>query len=489
MKANEHSHVIVVLRSVLIGLAFLYAAAFLCIAALRIGYPFELEWMEGACVDHVCRILTGQKLYVSPSLNFVPFIYPPLYFYFSAGVAKLIGVGFLALRLVSFISSLGCFALVFLMARRQARSFFAGVLAMGLFAACYGIGGFWYDIGRVDMLSLVLLLAAMYLVQLDRGWSQHFAAGVLISLAFLTKQTALAVVIPLMVYAIVSRPKRGLVFVLSSLALCGTAILILDRLHQGWYSYYVFELPRGPQIDIAAARAFWTSDMISVIPIALVGVAFFLAESFRRDRRSFFLWGAVTLGAVGAAWSGRAHAGGYNNVVIPAYAVISVVFGLAVESALAGARGRTLLIAGVYLLCITQFLRLAYDPIMQVPTLADRRAGEEIVSAMKAIPGDVYMPYHGYLPVMAGKRSYAHAMAIFDVTRGRGQGAKDSLIGEVIGAIREQRFAAVITDTDVFAQPDLDAYYLRNPIDLADDIFYPVTGMRTRPKYLCRPRR
>ena len=106
------------LRWAVFALALAFLALYFAIAPARIGYPFELEWMEGACVDHVRRVLAGRPLYVVPSLDFVPFVYPPLYFWVSAVAAKLIGVGFLPLRLVSFLSSLGCFAIIFPMVRR-----------------------------------------------------------------------------------------------------------------------------------------------------------------------------------------------------------------------------------------------------------------------------------------------------------------------------------------------------------------------------------
>ena len=45
--------------------------------AFRLPHLFEIEWMEGSMVDHVRRVIDGQPLYVAPSLDFVPFIYPP----------------------------------------------------------------------------------------------------------------------------------------------------------------------------------------------------------------------------------------------------------------------------------------------------------------------------------------------------------------------------------------------------------------------------
>ncbi len=213
----------------------------------------------------------------------------------------------------------------------------------------------------------------------------------------------------------------------------------------------------------------------------------------RRDRRAFFFWAAVALGFLGASWAARSHAGGYNNVLLPAYAALSALLALgahSLQTALARRPTalRRLAAALVSLLCLFQLARLAYDPRRQVPSLGDRRAGEELIALIELLPGEVYLPYHGYLPTLAGKRSYAHAMAVWDVARGTNQRATDALIGEIVGAIRRRRFSAVIVDTDTYAQPDLDLHYTRHPIAFEEDAFYPVTGLRLRPRYVYLPK-
>ena len=67
----------------------------------RVGHPYELEWLEGGSVEHVRRVLHGRSLYPAPSVDFVSYPYPPLYWWASAGAASVLGVGFLPLRLVS----------------------------------------------------------------------------------------------------------------------------------------------------------------------------------------------------------------------------------------------------------------------------------------------------------------------------------------------------------------------------------------------------
>ena len=120
-----------ILRYILLAMAVLYIGVYVTVACLRMRYPYELEWMEGAAVDHVRWILSGRPLYVEPSLEFTPFIYTPLYFYLAAAVSKVLGVGFLPLRLVSFLASLGCLWLIGRFVQRETGSWTWGIVRRG----------------------------------------------------------------------------------------------------------------------------------------------------------------------------------------------------------------------------------------------------------------------------------------------------------------------------------------------------------------------
>lgn len=69
--------------------ALWYLLAFVGVAWRRLPHPYQLEWMEGGSVEHVRRILSGDPLYPEPAIEFVPFIYTPLYFYVGAALAWL----------------------------------------------------------------------------------------------------------------------------------------------------------------------------------------------------------------------------------------------------------------------------------------------------------------------------------------------------------------------------------------------------------------
>jgi len=128
--------------------------SYLFIALSRLNYPFAVEWLEGNSLVEVHRILAGQPLYPAPTAGYVPDGYPPLYFAGSAVAARVLGVSYLPLRLVSLVSSLACLAVLGRLVQRETGSIAAGTGAAGVFAATYFATGTWFDTARVDSLFL-----------------------------------------------------------------------------------------------------------------------------------------------------------------------------------------------------------------------------------------------------------------------------------------------------------------------------------------------
>src|SRR5215471_4647185 len=102
MTAPSASRTGLILRVVLVVMAVGYLLLYVVLAVIRMRYPFELEWMEGAMVEQSLRVLEGRPMYAPPTVEYVGFVYPPLYFVLSALVSWVTGPGFLPLRLVSF---------------------------------------------------------------------------------------------------------------------------------------------------------------------------------------------------------------------------------------------------------------------------------------------------------------------------------------------------------------------------------------------------
>ena len=86
----------------------------------------------------------------------------PLYYYVGALSCRVFGTGLFALRLVSFVSSLGCFGVLYAIVQRDTGSRLLGIFGLSLFAATFELSGAWFDIARVDSLALLLAFAGCF---------------------------------------------------------------------------------------------------------------------------------------------------------------------------------------------------------------------------------------------------------------------------------------------------------------------------------------
>jgi hypothetical protein len=471
------------LERLALALGAWFVLVYVALALVRLRYPFELEWMEGAVFDQIRQVAAGHKLYVAPSIDFIPFQYPPLYFYAGALLTRIMGLGFLPLRLLSFLASLGCFGILFGMVRREAGSVKAGFLAVALFAACFRADGAWYDLARIDSLCLLLVLIGACFARFDETRRGAIAAGVALALAFLTKQSALLIAIPLLAYLVAVSWRAGLAAAATFAALAGGATLMLNQLHHGWYVYYVFMMPARMQRIDPVSVDFWGHDILAPLAIAwAMSLGALVAGIVRgREIRDWF-YPALALGMIGSSWLSMLHAGAYDNNLIPAYAVISLLFGLAV----AELDGRAY--AGA--LCVVQLALLLYDPRQALPTRRSRDAGRALVSLIEATPGDVFLPQHGYLSALAGKRTFAHSMAVYDVMRAGDPKDAARLVAEFHQAIGAKAFGAIIADRlDPWVRDDIESAYQRSGPAIGDgEAFWPVTGMRIRPEAVYLPK-
>jgi hypothetical protein len=517
-----------VLRAILLLLSAGFVIAYIVVACLRMGYPYELEWIEGGIVDHIRWILSGRGIYVEPSLEFVPNYYTPLYLYLGAGLCKVMGVGFLPLRLISFVSSLGCFWMIGRLVRRETGSWTWAIVSAGLFAASYRMTGAWMDIARIDSLFLFLALAAAYLVNVRRDTTGLIVAGLLMALSFLTKQSALVIAGPLMLFTLLANQGWSRVaFAGTFVGLVAGTTLLFDAFTDGLYSRYILGLPNQHRYIQAVWVTFWTQDIGRNLAVAATMA--FLAVSLggrRHGGRDRLFYAMLLAGMMGTAWLSRLHEGGYDNVLMPAAAVLAIGFGLGagrLQSALQGASVadvvhacngpdlRKALLGAMYLAGIWQFVLLAYLPDRQVPRKADRRAGDAMIDTLTKLDGDVLMLEHGFLHTLAGRDTFhAQAGALWAVVQGTDKKMTDDLLDGFRRAIRDRRYDVLVLDElpdggtgcvrEFAVTHGLDARQVKGPSflellrrDIEDhyerigslfqrsDVHWPVTGVPVRP--------
>jgi Dolichyl-phosphate-mannose-protein mannosyltransferase len=474
---------IVQLAAALAGLVAI--GAYLYIALSRLTYPFALEWLEGNSLVEVHRILAGRPLYPAPTAGYVPDGYPPLYFAVSAAAARVFGVSYLPLRLLSLLSSLACFALLARLVQRETGSLAAGTGAAGVFAATYLATHTWFDVARVDSLFLALSMGGLYAARWMRGTGGAIAVGALLAAAALTKQTALAEGIAV-IAVLIAGPRRrlGCVAALTAVTVLGLSTLVLALTSGGWYIYYVFEQMAEHSLSGSGFGWFWTALL------STMGIAGCAALVGARRASPVLLAGCAALAVEG--YAALVHRGGGLNDILPAYLAVALLAGLALGS---GSAWWASSASGLLVLAQSAFLLTGFHPSQAIPTRADRAVGQRLIVGMRALGGTIAVPADPGLSVLAGMPPTAHEDAVHDVLRATDQSAIASFRRSAADAVAAHRFSAIITDgagPPLGYPPALGRYYRRCPQPLLAGIptalFRPVAGVDVRPDSVWLPR-
>jgi 4-amino-4-deoxy-L-arabinose transferase-like glycosyltransferase len=504
--ARVRGRTLLVSRGLVVVISLAPTLVYLFVALRRIGYPFELEWLEGGAVEIARRVADGQSIYVAPSLHFVPYPYSPLYFWISGGLSRLIGVGFLPLRLVSLVSSLGACAMLVRIVWRETGDAVAGVVASGLFAATFAVSGAWFDIGRVDSLALFLLLVALYVARRADGISGGLIVGVLVFVAFMAKQSDLIAAAPVVLWLVLTRRRVGLTALVTSAVLVVGSTFILNALTHDWYGYYVFQELFHQGVVHTVWRTFFTKDLWHTPWAIGLGVAG-LAVSLR-DRRvsstDWPYWAAAIVGLLGSSLASRLHSGGGPDVLMPAFAATALFgafgydafFRFAAQPSRMGAveparpeRGSWMPgVAGALLAVVAavQIGALHYGPARFIPTASDASAGRAFIDQVRHSRGTVIVVNHPYYDTLAGKASFAQGEAVHDVMRAGPSLARRDLVASLDAFLRSSQPATVYSDYPNFALGGFsDPYFSLTPTKVFScaHCFYPVTDLKLRPAY------
>ncbi len=482
---------------------------------LRIAYPYELEWMEGGVLDHVERIRAGETIYGEPTLRFVPFIYPPFYYYLSAAAMSVFGDGFLGPRLVSAVASIGCALLIGGWVVRETGKRLPALCAAAFYLATFSITDGWFDLARVDALLPLLVLGAAWWIRFGRGSWTAAAAGLLLCAALFTKQSTIVWAGPLLLWQLVYCRRR---FWITAAAWIVPSVLIWAYLHvqsDGWFTYWVFVLPRQHPWEWWSLSGFWLSDLLPHVPVALAAVVLLAFVRRRRWQRrpAALFYVALATGGFGVSWLSRLHTGGGVNTIIPALAVTAVLLGMAMARLprviernrrlarrkrgqaprdIRSSRGLRwmgsepvpffdgLLQATIPIAVAVQLLLLAPHPWNWMPTAADRRAGDALVEQIRQCEGDVLVPTSSYLAVRAGKPATAHHMAVMDLLRATGsEPIKREFLHQANRELAGSGYESILlyrTKGWFDSTPIADAFEYRGPAVASPNAFLPKSG-------------
>ena len=164
--------------------------------SLRLNYPYDLEWMEGGMLGNAWRLTQGLSLYEAPTLEFVPYIYPPGYPSVVGLFGGVFGITPGLGRAVSIFGTLMAGVGIVYASIRHGGTLAIGLGAAACFMGCYTRSGAFYDLARPDGLLVGLLIWSLVIAG-DRRRGSDVLSGLLLCSAFLLKHNAAALGVPL----------------------------------------------------------------------------------------------------------------------------------------------------------------------------------------------------------------------------------------------------------------------------------------------------
>ena len=390
----------------------------------RLFFPYDLEWMEGGVLVHAWRVLNGEALYVYPSSDFVPFIYPPLYHWMVAALGSVFEFGYGPARVLSITGTLLAALAATAAARQEGARWGMSIAAAGLYLSTFEDTGAFFDLVRIDGLFMALTVGALVAGR-AAAWR---VAGVLLTLAFATKHNAAAFGLPILIWSYQVHGRAAAQrFVLWSVVPALTFTILVTAL-EGDQLYLTYILGVPADHGFVFSRFAWGAHKESflALPITTMVLGITAALTIRERRRTastlsdgtrYWLWNgglAVLLSAIM-----RGHQGGYLNVLMPGLWALSVGGVLAIEALRRRVPHRAMVFA-LPLLVAGQLVYEDWDPDRYRATESDRAAGDRYVQEVAAEEGEVLLPWSPWIAVQAGKAPTFHLIGLWDINHAGG---------------------------------------------------------------------
>lgn len=484
-----------------LGALVILAGYVIVVIAARFRYPYELEWMGGAMLDHVERVRDGAPLYGPPSAAWTPFLYPPGYYAVVAMVSRVAPLG-AAARGVSIAATLVTAGAGYAIARKLGARPRHASLAPLSFVCAYHYLSDWFDLERVDMLFVALVTSAGAGLLAARRAHHVAAVGAVLAAAFFVKQPAMPFVLAAIGALFVLRDRVGAV----ALALGATAVFVpiylyLQSNSGNWFSFYCFSLPARHGVEARFLPLFLVHDL-GRAPLFALASAVFLFRAGRdavatvRTKhpvdRPRFLFAALLGAGLFASASSRMHEGGWPNVLVFWIAFAAPALAFLVEEVTT--LGIAALEPAAIALVVAQAAGTAPNVDALVPSRAARADEARIATLLAELDaeGEVFTFGRGN----ATRVRHAHINAIVDVLR-----ADVGIPTDMHDALAARRYRAFVVNA--IHDVDLSYFYGRRDTGLFDVVmrnYYfaariaadddgPATGFASVPRFVLFPRK
>jgi hypothetical protein len=405
----------------------------------RLGYPYDLEWMEGGMLNHAHRVLEGEPLYVMPELDFIPFIYPPLYPWILGMLGHVFELSHGLGRALSFAGTIAAGAAIVAAVRGERGGWAPAIGGAALFFACYPDSGSFMDLVRNDGLVMGLVAWALVLAR----WEQVRWAGLLLVLAFATKHAVAIYGLPALIWLWrCSGRATALKYMAWSVGPALLFTVVMTVTSDGLFLTYILGVPAAHPFVLKRFTQTAPLELMRALPWTSGLAVLALGLFWRRLGQGGLYWLAQAALGILLSMVMRGHHGGYLNVLMPGTWFLALGGALAVTrlryrfTGLPVRAGTALLIAG-------QLWTARWAVERYAPTTADRVAGDGIVERLAAVDGPVLAPWSAYLPRQAGKEGSIALIALWDIHHKRSPLTQEARL--IKHAIKAQHFGAVLT--------------------------------------------
>jgi hypothetical protein len=403
------------LRPLLVVIAAANLALVAYLWARQVGFPLNLDLMEGTVLQHVQRAAAGVPIYPAPSPDFVALAYNPLYYELGAAVGSLTGVSLPMLRLLSMLAATLSALVIFVVVREKTGGVWWAFVAAGLFAAAYDVMECYFATAHSDAWFLAAALLGTLVLDRTRSRIGSMAGIALLVASFWFKQHGALFVIGGLGYlslrdGLRSWPAWAVVAVLGP----GIYLLVGPSLFGPYFHYFTWEVPRqwGTELRLRSMLRF-AGFVALFYPVLAASSLASLARHWRRpDAWRVQLVYAIVSGAMGAMDRGSAE-----NVFIAMGTFFILVGTIGLSE-----WGRTAAASPMpQIALLLAFITLAYDPRSVIPSPRAAEAYADLVGSLRRLGGPVFGPWQGQLPSGFVLEPAAHWVALEDLVRGPGR--------------------------------------------------------------------
>jgi hypothetical protein len=484
-------------------LGALSIAAFVALSLVRLFCPIELGNGEGMMLDNAIRVARGQPLYVAPSLDFIPFVYMPMFSYLMAPLVKIFGPELWEGRLVDLLGVAGFVIVLMVIVRRETRSWALALAGAGLFLMGHGLTRGGYDVVRPDPLMLMLAFAGLAVLRFTTTARGAVVAALIAALGFFDKQHGILFGLAAIPWLALQDRRRFLPYTATFLGASIGGYALLALWLGPWFPFYTWDVPsHWSQFSRGRVFQYFGDVLLGKLGPLVIPSALAFGVGGDEGRRPESLWAWAAAAGIGTGLMATLDPYAYYHTLMPTIAAFCVLGPIALDRLArrldGGAPARAAAAACVML--ALQFLPLLYPMRTLIPRPGAAATRREFVAKLRSLPGRVLMPYHGFYLTVAGKSMGMSVLPLDDVVRAKGNRLlrRDPQYFErLFDALRHGPGRPLIVNDSVFAKTGdastsmwatLDQSY-RRAGDLGDLIerLRPLAGSRNAPTWIYAP--